>query len=97
MATGRTIEKFIYVIVGDTANTLREINVTSINDVGLNYEAKDVTAWADAIKNMLTGQPGAPIKNDVDLVFQVRCLHVPGAGRQPINGAGQAPFAQKFE
>ncbi len=61
--TGRTIDKFVYFIVaesGDAAN--REINCTSIGDVGLTYEPKDVTAWQDAIKNTLTGQPGAPIK-----------------------------------
>ena len=60
---GRTIEKYIYFIVaesGDANN--REIPVDSIGDVGLSYEAKDVSAWADAVKNMLTGQPSAPIK-----------------------------------
>ncbi|MFH0938243.1 MAG: hypothetical protein V1899_03045 [Planctomycetota bacterium] len=60
--TGRSIEKWVYVIVGDSANALREINVTSIGDVGLAFEAKDVTVWQDAVKNALTGQPSAPIK-----------------------------------
>lgn len=60
--TGRSIDRWVYVIVGDSGNALREINVTSIGDVGMSYEAKDVSAWADAVKNMLSGQPSAPIK-----------------------------------
>lgn len=62
MATGRTTEKFIYVIVGDAGNALREIPVDSIGDTGLKFESKDVTAWQDAIKNALSGQPAAPIE-----------------------------------
>lgn len=60
--TGRTISHWVYVIVGDASNNLREIGVDSIGDVGLTYETGDVTAWADAVKNVITGQPSAPIK-----------------------------------
>lgn len=61
--TGRTTEKWIYVIVGNSANNqLNELPVDSIGDVGLTYEAKDVSAWQDAVKQSLTGQPSAPIK-----------------------------------
>ncbi len=61
--TGRTVTKFLYVIVGNTGDTqLNELPVDSIGDVGLAFEAKDVSAWADAVKNMLSGQPSAPIK-----------------------------------
>jgi hypothetical protein len=61
--TGRTVEKFVYVIVGNSANNqLNELAVDSIGDVGLASEWKDVSAWQDAVKNGLTGQPGAPIK-----------------------------------
>ena len=61
--TGRTIDRYVYVIVGESGDAnLREINCTGIGDVGLTFEAKDVTAWQDAVKNALSGQPDAPIK-----------------------------------
>ena len=62
MAVGRTTTRYVYVIVGDTGNALREIPVDSIGDIGVAYEAKDLSAWADAIKNMFAGQGNAPIK-----------------------------------
>jgi hypothetical protein len=59
--TGRTVDKFTYFIVADSNDTLREIPVKTVGDVGLDYDAVDVTAMQDAIKNSLSGQPGAPI------------------------------------
>lgn len=59
--TGRTVERFIRVGVSDSANTMREFPVDSIGEVGLAYDPKDVTAFQDAVKNMLSGQPSAPI------------------------------------
>jgi hypothetical protein len=60
---GRTIDKYIYFIIAESGDAnLREIGVLTINDVGLASESKDVSVPQDAIKNMLTGQPSAPIK-----------------------------------
>jgi hypothetical protein len=61
--TGRTVEKWIYVIVGNTGDTqLNELPIKAINGVGLNYDVKDVTAMQDQIKNALADKPDAPIK-----------------------------------
>ncbi len=61
--TGRTVQKHIMVIVGNTGDTqLNEIPVDSIGDVGLAYDPVDQSAWQDAVKNALSGQPAAPIK-----------------------------------
>jgi hypothetical protein len=60
--TGRTVNKFAYLIVGDSGNALREIPCDSIGDVGLKYDPVDVSAWQDAVKNVLSNQPSAPIK-----------------------------------
>lgn len=59
--TGRTTERFVYVIVADSSDTLREIPVDGIGDVGVNYDAVDISAWADGVKSYLSGQGDAPI------------------------------------
>lgn len=61
--TGRTIDRYIYFIIAESGDAnLREINITSIGDVGLVSDAKDTSAWTDAIKTALSDVPGAPIK-----------------------------------
>jgi hypothetical protein len=60
--TGRTHSKWIYFIVDDSAGTLRNIPVNSINGIGLTYDEMDVTAFQDAIKNSVLGHPDAPIE-----------------------------------
>lgn len=59
--TGRTVNKFIRFVVADTSDTLREIPVDNIGNVGLEFDSVDVTAFQDAVKNALAGHPGAPI------------------------------------
>ena len=59
--TGRTVSKFTKVYIDDSGGTLREIPVNSINGVGLVAPEVDVSAWQDAVANMLLGQPGASI------------------------------------
>lgn len=59
--TGRTVSRFIKVQVGDSGNTLRDIPVDSIGDVGLTYEPVDLTAYQDAVKGYLSNTPGAAI------------------------------------
>lgn len=59
--TGRLTDNFIRVIIG-ISSTLYEWPIDSVNEVGLTYEPKDVSAWQDAIRNILAGQPAAPLK-----------------------------------
>ncbi|MBW2570279.1 MAG: hypothetical protein JRE47_13180 [Deltaproteobacteria bacterium] len=53
--TGRTNKKWTTFNIDDSGGTLRQIKVSSINGVGLTYDAADVTAFSDAIKNALPG------------------------------------------
>lgn len=57
MATGRTESKFIRFILGDSAQTLREIPVNKIGPVQLIYPEVDLTALQDAVRGFLTGLP----------------------------------------
>ena len=55
--TGRTVSKWVTFKIDDSGGTLRTVvGVKSINGVGLEYEAVDVTALTEAIKNALPGQ-----------------------------------------
>lgn len=59
--TGRTVSRYTDFRVDDSGGTVRSIPVDSINGVGLSFEEKDVTAFQDAIKNALLGQPSCTI------------------------------------
>ena len=60
--TGRTVEKWITFKIDDSGGTLRTvIGTKSINGVGLTYDEMDVTALADALKNVLPGHPDLSI------------------------------------
>lgn len=56
-SVGRTVGKYVKFQIHDTGATFRDIPVTSINGVGLNYPEVDVTAIQDAVKGFLNGQP----------------------------------------
>lgn len=56
-STGRSTSNYTIVYIDDSAGTLRSIAINSIGGVGLEYEEKDVTAWYDAIRGVLLGQP----------------------------------------
>lgn len=60
--TGRTVSRWVDFIIDDSGGTLRSIPVTSINDVGLDYPFKDVSALQDALKGVLPEQPDCVIK-----------------------------------
>ena len=53
--TGRTVSKWVDFIVDDSGATLRSIPVNSVNGVGLSYDEMEVTAFQEAIKNVLPG------------------------------------------
>jgi hypothetical protein len=60
--TGRTVNAYMRVALDDSVGTtIREIPVDTINGIGLEYEEKDVSAWQDAVKNSLLGQPSGKI------------------------------------
>lgn len=59
--TGRTVSKWTDFRVDDSAGTLRSIPVDSINGVGLTYDESEVTAFQDAIKNVLPNHPSCQI------------------------------------
>jgi hypothetical protein len=61
--TGRTHAKHITVKLDNSGGTLTDISayVNSIGTVGLSYETQDVTAFSDGSKNIVIGQPSAPL------------------------------------
>jgi hypothetical protein len=57
MATGRTSPKYHKVQIDDSTGTLRDLAVSSINDVGLTNEEFELAAFQDAVKGALAGVP----------------------------------------
>ena len=57
MATGRTLARWVKFQIDDSGGTVRDIPVSSINGVGLTYDEVDITAFQDAVKGALAGQP----------------------------------------
>lgn len=82
MATGRTVSRYFKFQIDDSAGTVRDIPVNSINGVGLEYEEVDLTAFQDAIKGVLNGLPDATI--DISGPFDTTAA-------QAASGTGAAP------
>lgn len=61
-ATGRTTFKHIVFNLGDSADTLRNIPISSLSAVGVTYGESDLTAWQDAVTGRLPNMPDAPIE-----------------------------------
>ena len=59
--TGRTVSKWVKFLVDDSAGTLREIPVSSINGVGLDFDEVDLTAFSDALHGVLLNQANCTI------------------------------------
>ena len=59
--TGRTVSKWVKFLVDDSAGTLREIPVSSINGVGLDFDEVDLTAFSDALRGVLLNQANCTI------------------------------------
>jgi hypothetical protein len=61
--TGRTHSKWLTVKVDNSGGTLTDISAytSTISQFGLTYDTQDVTAFSDAVKNIVIGHPGAPI------------------------------------
>lgn len=58
----RTVSRWLNLVLGDSADTLRDIPINSLSVVGVTYSEEDVTAFQDAVKGALPGQPDAPIE-----------------------------------
>jgi hypothetical protein len=61
MATGRTLSRWTRFVLDDSGGTLREIPINSVNGVGLEFPEEDVSAFQDAVKGTLAGQPDSTI------------------------------------
>jgi hypothetical protein len=81
--TGRTHAKYIKVKLDNAAGTLTDITpyCNSIGTVGLTYDSQDVTAFSDGSKNIVIGQPGAPltIGGPFDTVIHAHMIAINGA------------------
>ena len=81
--TGRTHEKHITVKLDNSGGTLTDTTayVNSISTVGLTYETQDVTAFSDGVKNIVIGQPSAPltIGGPFDTVAHAQMIAINGA------------------
>jgi len=55
--TGRTVSKWVKFQCDDSGGTVRDVPVSSIGGVGLEYDEADLTAFQDAIKGVLPGHP----------------------------------------
>lgn len=53
--TGRTVGKYIKVTMDDSGGVLRDIPVSSIGGVGIDYDEVDLTALQEAVKGILPG------------------------------------------
>ena len=81
--TGRTHFKHITVKLDNSGGTLTDISayVNTIGTVGLTYDTQDVTAFSDGVKNVVIGQPGAPlaIGGPFDTVIHSQLTGINGA------------------
>lgn len=84
--TGRTHAKHITVKLDNSAGTLTDITpyVNSIGTVGLAFDTQDVTAFSDGVKNIVIGQPAAPltIGGPFDTVSHAQMIAINGTGTQ---------------
>ena|SRR3990167_3151214 len=55
--TGRTVNKYIDVIIDDSGGTIRSIPVDSIGGLALPHDEVELFAFQDAIKGVLLGLP----------------------------------------
>ena len=67
--TGRTLQDFIDLKIGAAAGSMYSMKIDSLGDLGLDYSETEMSAWVDAAKGFLVGQPdfsldfGGPVDN----------------------------------
>jgi len=62
MATGRIVNKWVNLVIGDIGAVLRDIPLNELGICGIAYDEVNTTAWADAVSGALPGMPDAPIE-----------------------------------
>jgi hypothetical protein len=81
--TGRTHSKWLQVYLDNNAGTLTDLSsyVNTVSQFGKTYDTQDATAFADASKNIVIGQPGAPITigGPIDTVIITHMAAINGA------------------
>lgn len=66
---GRTVPAFTKLLLGTAGGSMYDMKIDSLGDLGLDYEEVEMSAWSDAIKGVLMGQPdftldfGGPVDN----------------------------------
>ena len=91
--TGRTVSKWLTFVLDDVGGTLRSIPINSINGLGLEFPAKDITAWQDAVHGSLPETPSCTI--EIEGPLTIDALQTVAAGISgshltlaPIQAAG---------
>ena len=99
--TGRTVGKYIKVQIEDSGGTFRDLPVSSIGGVGLDYDEVDLTALQDAVKGVLPGHGNVGI--DISGPFDTTAVQAASGSTaaaalsgshtvlQPVNG-GTTPL-----
>lgn len=81
--TGRTHSKWLTVLLNNSSGALTDLSayVNTVGQFGLTYQTSDVTAFSDAIVNIVLGQPGAPITlgGPIDTVIITHFSNINGA------------------
>lgn len=82
--TGRTHSKYITAKVDNSGGTLTDLSayVNTVGTLGLTFDTQDVTAFSDAVKNVVLGQPAAPMTlgGPVDTVLIAHMAAICGTG-----------------
>lgn len=86
--TGRTHAKHITFKLDNSGGTLTDLTayVNNVGTVGLTYETQDVTAYSDGVKNVVIGQPEAPLQigGPFDTVSHAQLIAING-GTTPLS------------
>lgn len=86
--TGRTHNKWLIFKLDNGSGTLTDITayVNKVGDIGLTYEPTDVTAFSDAVANVINGRPGAKLSigGPVDTVVHTQMTAITG-GVTPLS------------
>jgi hypothetical protein len=82
--TGRTHSKHLTVKVDNSGGTLTDISAytNSVSALGMTFDTQDVTAYSDAVKNVVVGQPAAAftLGGPVDTVIITHMAAICGTG-----------------
>jgi hypothetical protein len=82
--TGRTHSKYVTVKVDNSGGTLTDISayVNTVGALGMTFDTQDVTAFSDAVKNVVVGQAAAAftLGGPIDTVIITHMAAICGTG-----------------